>query len=428
VYRIILFFLAIIIAGVPRDARAVVQQDEPVTGSCVNCHRVMGDARLSDPVTDYADDVHSELGFGCSSCHGGDPTVTGMSSMDTTIGFLGTPDRLEILSVCGRCHSDPGFMRQYNPSARVDQVAQYRTSIHGIRLLEHADTNVAICSSCHQTHSIRSPSNPFSKVAAINVPGTCGECHSSAERMESYDIPIDQLSEYQTSVHWRNLSEGGDRGAPVCNDCHGNHGAAPPGVAWVGNVCGQCHGVIAEYFADSRHAEIFPLMGRPGCPACHDNHAIVEMSDELLGLGDGSLCRNCHSPGTGSGDLVEAMGSLIDSLRIGVEEATEILERAETAGMEVSQAQVDLSFAHTALLNSRAAFHSLDVASVDAKVTAGLEISDSAFASGIAALGELHQRKMWLGALVPLILLMIIGMIIKIRQLESPEPTNTQNS
>lgn len=422
-YRIPLFVLAIFICGIPRDARATAQQD-PVTGSCVNCHRVLGDARLSDPVTAYDEDVHSEMGFGCSSCHGGDPSLPGMNSMDSDIGFLGSPNKLEILSVCGRCHSDPGFMRQYNPSARVDQVAQFRTSVHGIRLLEHADTNVAVCSSCHQIHSIRSPSNPLSQVAAINVPTTCGKCHSSAEIMEPYGIPTDQVSDYETSVHWRNLSEGHDRSSPVCNDCHGNHGATPPGVAWVGNVCGQCHGVIAEYFAASRHAEFFPLMGRPGCPACHSNHAIVELSDEVLGLGEESLCKSCHSPGTGSGDLVEAIASLIGSLRNGVDEAAEVLERAEMAGMEVSQAQVDLSFANTALLNSRAAFHSLNIARVNATVTEGLEISDSALASGNAALGELHRRKVWLISLVPLIMVMIVVMILKIRQLESPEPEN----
>ena len=67
----------------------------------------------------------------------------------------------------------------------------------------------------------------------------------SCERggMASHGIPMDQLALYKKSVHWHTLAEVGDISAPTCNDCHGNHGAVPPGVDSVGNVCGQCHAV-----------------------------------------------------------------------------------------------------------------------------------------------------------------------------------------
>lgn len=413
-FPISLFVLPIMMPVTPGDALP-----RSITESCVTCHSAMRSARLSDPVRAYADDVHAALGFGCSACHGGDPSVMGMASMDTGSGFIGKPDRLRTLAVCGRCHSDRQFMSQYDPDAPTDQLAQYRTSIHGVRLLEQADTNVAICSSCHRIHSIRSASDPLSRVSPLNLPQTCGECHSSDIRMKPYEISVEQVREYQTSIHWKNLSEDGDRESPVCNDCHGNHGAAPPGVAWVGNVCGQCHSAIADYFAESRHAQIFPLMGRPGCPACHNNHAISETSDEWLGLGEGSLCRSCHVAGTVSGDRVLEFRTRIDSLRNGVELAAAILDSAETAGMEVSQSQVDLSHAHTALLNARAAFHSLNLDSVSAQVTAGLAISDAAFARGVEALRELRSRRLWLGGLIPIIMLVIAGLIMKIRQMEA---------
>jgi hypothetical protein len=105
--------------------------------------------------------------------------------------------------------------------------------------------------------------------------------------MASYGIPTDQLAKYEKSAHWDALSVRRDLSAPACNDCHGNHGAAPPGISWVGNTCGQCHSVMADNFAKSRHGQVFPLLGIPGCVACHNNHDIQPTRDAMLGLGEG---------------------------------------------------------------------------------------------------------------------------------------------
>src|SRR6266540_7241295 len=39
--------------------------------------------------------------------------------------------RPQSCGICGRCHSDAQFMKRYNPALRVDQVAEYATSVHG---------------------------------------------------------------------------------------------------------------------------------------------------------------------------------------------------------------------------------------------------------------------------------------------------------
>ena len=68
---------------------------------------------------------------------------------------------------------------------------------------------------------------------------------------------MDQLARWQQSVHARALVERGDLSAPTCNDCHGNHGAMPPGVESVTFVCGQCHGREASLFRASAKHEGF---------------------------------------------------------------------------------------------------------------------------------------------------------------------------
>ena len=92
-------------------------------------------------------------------------------------------------------------------------------------------------------------------------------------------LPTNQLADYQKSVHYAALTKGNDLSAPTCNDCHGNHGAAPPGVSAVANACGTCHAVFAQKFQASPHAPIFDK----GCVECHSNHAVLQPSDEMLG-------------------------------------------------------------------------------------------------------------------------------------------------
>src|SRR3970282_2498972 len=108
-------------------------------------------------------------------------------------------------------------------------------------------------------NSIRPPSAPASSGPPLRVARTCGACHADATTMAGYKIPTDQLAKYTESVHWKTMSAKGDLSAPTCNDCHGNHGAAPPGISWVGNVCSQCHATMGQFFRESRHAQTFVM-------------------------------------------------------------------------------------------------------------------------------------------------------------------------
>jgi hypothetical protein len=309
-------------------------------------------------------------------------------------------------------------MRRYNPGLRVDQVTEYRASVHGRRLLGMGDGKVATCSSCHTPHQILPPSDSRSSVAPENVANTCGHCHADSTYMQEYGIPTNQLDRYHESAHWDALSAQGDRSAPTCNDCHGNHGAAPPGVDWVGNVCGQCHSVMAEYFAASFHSRVFTAMGVPGCAVCHGNHAVARTTDAMLGLGEGAVCARCHVDGAGGGVTAAAMRTAIDSLQASFHHADSLLSEAERVGMEVSQPQFELTNAQTSLLQARTAVHTFSLDSVQQHVDAGLAVTTSATERGLAALNELRFRRTGLVVSTTVIVLLIGGLVLKIRQLE----------
>ncbi len=407
--------LFILLAISARAANAATPLPED---TCATCHRVLGVEKLTKPAENYKDDIHALKGFGCVACHGGDATKMGPEAMDKAKGFIGKPTPAQVIEVCGRCHSDARFMRQYNPSLRVDQVAEYYTSVHGRRLKEQNDENVATCASCHKPHSIRPPSDPRSSVHPLHVADTCGGCHANAEYMARYKIPTDQVAKYKKSVHYQLMTVKGDLSAPTCNDCHGNHGAAPPGISWVGNVCGQCHPVNFDLFNKSRHAQVFVQMGTPGCATCHSNHEIVPASDAMLGIGGNAICSTCHTPNDNGGKTAIGMRESIDSLRIAYERANGLLSTAEHDGMEVSQPLFELNEAKTALIKARASIHGFNLEGVKAQVKPGLEISEKSRARGLRALDELQFRRKGLAVSVVIIIALIVGLVVKIRHLE----------
>ncbi|HET8563950.1 MAG TPA: hypothetical protein VFM35_08780, partial [Candidatus Binatia bacterium] len=188
--------LVILVTATAVDAQA--QGD-----NCAVCHLALGAEHLTKPVELYKTDIHAAKGFGCVACHGGDATKTGLDAMDRAKGYIGKPTPAQVIEVCGRCHSDARFMRQYNPSLRVDQVTEYNTSVHGRRLKELSDVKVATCASCHTPHSIRPPSDSRSSVHPLRVADTCGSCHANAEYMAPYKIATDQLEKYKQSIHWK---------------------------------------------------------------------------------------------------------------------------------------------------------------------------------------------------------------------------------
>lgn len=276
--------------------------------SCTGCHE---DVKMT------AADVHVQLGLSCHDCHGGNPDpklADDLAAMDPASGFRGAPARADIPDFCGRCHSSAAFMKRFNPAARVDQVAEYWTSRHGQRLKE-GDARVATCVDCHSAHTIRRPLQPDSPVHPTHVAETCSRCHSDPERMAP--MAVDQYARWRVSVHAKALFDKGDLTAPTCNDCHGNHGATPPGVESVSFVCGQCHAREAELFRASRkhdqwleHTEMMSGAecgacheGRRAelhitqfseCVTCHENHGVVRATVAMLGVLPDTPCAFCH--------------------------------------------------------------------------------------------------------------------------------------
>ena len=179
------------------------------TDTCTECHAALEEI-LGVPAQLYADDVHQARGFGCVDCHGGDAEELDPDlSMSPARGFRGTIERTQVPGLCGHCHSDAELIHRFRPQQRVDQLAQYRTSVHGQRLAA-GDTSVANCVDCHSVHDIREVRHALSPVHPLRLPETCARCHGDEDLMAPSGLGTSQFSEYRNSVHWDALAERGD--------------------------------------------------------------------------------------------------------------------------------------------------------------------------------------------------------------------------
>ena len=386
--------------------------------SCLDCH-----AALPDPLgvtqEKFSQDIHAQKGLSCVSCHGGDPASDDPDkAMSKKSGWKGKIERKQVPQFCGSCHSDPAYMRQFNPSLRTDQLSQYPTSVHGKRLAV-GDTKVAVCTDCHSVHDLRAPSDPRSTVNPVNVANTCAHCHADTDYMKGYPIHTDQFAKYGTSVHHEALVVRGDLSAPTCPTCHGNHGAAPPGVDRVQNVCSNCHAFQAQMYEKSSHREAFQAASLPGCVVCHGNHDIAYPTDAKLGTGPDAVCMKCHTPGDKCDQARAGLLANLTRLDEAIKGAEQILLLAESAGMEVSEAWLRQDQARDSLTKARVTIHSFQTDLVDQDIQAGLKIAATNLQAGKEAMVERNRRRAGLGVSLIAIVMVLIGLRLYIKKIET---------
>lgn len=324
---------AIMFGGAAKAAQIDVGKEK---NTCRYCHGAVA-AKIKNS-------VHTEYGLACVDCHGGDPTAPEKAdSMNPAKGFKGRPTAAQIPALCASCHSDYAKMRQYG--IPTDQYEAYKTSNHGIAVLQKGNTDAATCVNCHGSHDIVKTSDPGSPVYSFNIPATCGKCHSDKRLIDKYKL-TDAVEEYKTSIHGKRLLKELDTAAPSCVSCHGNHGAAPPGVAEVVSVCGKCHGNTRDYFVNSKH-----YLSGIKCVDCHNNHNIKHPTFALYERDGKGLCEKCHkSEKDKAGKYITGVLSLLADANSQLKYATMDVNKAASNGAEVDAKLEVLAEAKSAIV------------------------------------------------------------------------------
>ena len=237
--------------------------------------------------------------------------------------------------------------------------------------------------------------------------------------MADYKIPTDQYHKYVGSVHGVALLERHDRGSPACNDCHGNHGAVPPGVESVAHICSVCHALIGEYFAASPHKAAFDSNNWFECIQCHGNHDVQAPSDSMLGGQPPSVCIACHKDNDAGYEAAASMKSAINALKAEQVAATAKYEDARNKGMEVGEIELILRDVNQQLIKARTLIHTVDKSRVIEETDKGTADARKALDLADSAIAEYVFRREGLGISTLIITILAILLYIKIRRIRA---------
>ena len=419
------------------------KMDVLLQNNCVLCHSdsanhtadtlfVIGPAASAPDshmnLKEVVEDVHFRNGVSCAGCHGGDPTADlGHDFVKEWPEKDRQKNRAWVVQFCARCHSDPAKMHDFNPALPTDQLAKFKTSPHGHRLLDLHDDRAPSCVSCHGVHGIRPAKDPQSKVYAQRVPETCGACHANATimagltRADGSPLPTTQLAEYRESVHGKALARG-DLGAPRCNTCHGNHAASPPGVAQVSKSCSICHSANASLFDGSKHKIAFDQHNWPECGQCHSNHNIAKTNDAMLSTAPGGLCGDCHRQNAKenpeciqTADYFHHTIAHMDEARkrVGAES-----EKFAARGLDVEPISNQLTELTDALKKSRTYVHSFSRNSFQQVAATGEQAIQKSDELTENARQEYKFRQYGLAVSIAAIGILMLTLYLKLRELE----------
>jgi len=198
-----------------------------IVNTCGSCHSNAAYMKSYDPglaidqLDKYKTSIHGQRIFkgdskvaNCASCHG-NHDIKHVKDPKSRVYPTNIPQ------TCNKCHGDANYMKEYN--IPTDQYEKYKTSVHGIALLEKGDNSAPSCNRCHGDHGASPPDvNSVTKV--------CGVCHALNAQMFS-DSP------HKDAFEQKNLGE--------CTVCHSNHGIVHPTDDMLGtgkrSVCIKCH-------------------------------------------------------------------------------------------------------------------------------------------------------------------------------------------
>jgi predicted CXXCH cytochrome family protein len=346
-----------------------VERDDTEVG-CVVCHGLEGE--------ELGRSVHLHGGVGCTVCHGGDAQAL---DKDAAHGpdLRALSDPRASVESCGGCHADLEQMRAFG--LRTDQLAQYWTSLHGERLKADGDPNVATCVSCHGVHEVLRTTDSRSPASPLRAPETCGSCHGDAALMEPYGLDPTTPEQYRRSVHGEALLDRGHTSSPSCPDCHGAHGATPPRVSDVGNVCGHCHSTVADYFESSPHIAAVRAGWMEECTSCHGDHGVQAPSGDMLLGAEPGHCGSCHEEGSGAFAAAQALHAGLEEFDERVRDAERSLAEAAESGLFIDEEHGYLDEAHALRVRAKTLTHTVSPEALEDLLNRGTAMVDDTLES-----------------------------------------------
>jgi formate dehydrogenase gamma subunit len=276
----------------------------PATRPCSDCHRPEGheNGYRTAPLITQLHSGQPPHSPDCDSCHG-HHRIGRVDDPDSTVYWRNIP------GLCGNCHANTGL------AGVAPQVPGYTESVHGRIAARGGTQRPAVCSDCHQLHKVEQHAGRTPGQTTLIPPRAlreqvCGSCHGRISQ------------EYHASVHGQAVARG-VTDAPVCTDCHGEHGVqpaqsagSPVAPAHVVATCSRCHGNLTYVrlhklpetqvtsYRESYHGQAneYGDVEVAHCASCHGTHDILAASSPRSAVNVRNLAQTCGKCHPGAGD------------------------------------------------------------------------------------------------------------------------------
>jgi predicted CXXCH cytochrome family protein len=284
---------------------------------CDRCHQEIANKyRQSYHFSKYQEDIRKYPI--CTTCH--DPHFKSKREVISPVEY-----KQEIVDICSKCHQK--------------DIETYVHSRH-FHEMEGGNPAAPVCTSCHERHDIRKPTDSNSKVHALNISDVCNECHPGHKESLHRSLGVDPSliscaschTGHQTdmaSINQAIFKEGGifnrcnfchsfERHAKEnlahgdimlidgngheanCTLCHIYHwnlpGVDPDSMKHRRTECINCHAKENREYKKSIHgrARAQGIMAAPICTDCHGEINIKKTSEQFTPEGVIELCSSCH--------------------------------------------------------------------------------------------------------------------------------------
>jgi hypothetical protein len=147
--------------------------DSVAGAACSMCHDEVYQKVLNSMHGKNVVEKHQKDGALCLDCHGSPHYIVPSDNPESPIS------RENQVETCGKCHGDEKIIEKYKLQGNV--MKSFKESFHG-RKLHLGHTKAPVCSSCHNSHDIKSKDDPTSPVYGDNKLETCGKCHEGANK------------------------------------------------------------------------------------------------------------------------------------------------------------------------------------------------------------------------------------------------------
>ncbi len=268
-------------AAPPAAAQPAAQPSEQPAGPipsqvCLDCHGTEGfgvpgaNGQMRSLFIDgpkFLNSVHGKQN--CVGCH----------QQITTVPH----PKLESIKVgCVECHEDLYQDALFkNPKSKetaelglvAGRADSFMKTIHAQPNMEDQSRTNATCYNCHDAHYTYPPGTALWQEWRLSLPYRCGSCHTQ------------ELAEYTTSIHGREVLLDYNPKAATCADCHTSHNiesvALPSTLLTITQNCGNCHEANLKSYLATYHGQVNKLgyAYTAKCFDCHGNHNIQRVND-----------------------------------------------------------------------------------------------------------------------------------------------------